>query len=329
MRRASTAIPSTPKDSRGSKGNSMSPSGDGRVTRRPPPERTVAEKQIVDAEHFKVNIMPPTGKSPEVIQNMDQLFHSLTQFLQKMANEDDEFFHITCHVDVGLKAKIERGEFVELERLLPCDRLSKLSDDKALTLVNRDGNTYFVPSDSSSGKITKIRHWEQAFRVYAAVYSNANPSRSAEIWQYVYVINTAPSSFQWENVAHYDFTFRQLMHANPNHSWGKTYTQLWNIAMKDPIHHSSNNYSSAGNESGRVTYRDWCDNCCWRYNRGKLKKWNCKFDCRCNYCGAYNHASINCFKKKNSHNHNRDNRDDSRHSEGKCKHSSPNKSKRQ
>ena len=33
--------------------------------------------------------------------------------------EDDEFFHLTCHVEASMKQKIERGEFIELDKLLP------------------------------------------------------------------------------------------------------------------------------------------------------------------------------------------------------------------
>ena len=272
------------------------------------PEPTAAANIILDAERFKANVMPPTGNGDSgnqlvLQQNPDGLFQGLTEFLRKMAhNEDDEFFHITCHVGANLKAKIERGEFVDLEKLLPRDRMSKLTDERSLTLINHDGNMFFMPADNGPGKITNVRCWEQAFRVYAAVYSNANPSRPAEIWQYVYVINTAASSFQWENVAYYDFTFRQLMHANPHCSWGKTYVQLWNLAMKDPIQRNVNNQNygsnSNTNNSNRQIYGDWRDNCCWRYNHGKCKKWNCRFDHRCNYCGAYNHPSVNCYKKK-------------------------------
>ena len=31
---------------------------------------------------------------------------------------DDDFFHLTCHIDPSLFLKIEKGEFVELEKLL-------------------------------------------------------------------------------------------------------------------------------------------------------------------------------------------------------------------
>ena len=248
----------------------------------------------------------------------DDLFRGLTEYLKRMVStDDDEFFHITCHVDPNLKQRIKKGEYVDLEKLLPKDRMSmRGSDQQTLTLVNRDGNTFFVPSEHSN-RITNVRRWEQAFRVYAAVYSNANPSRSAEIWQYVYVINTAASSFLWENVAYYDFTFRQLMNKYPNRSWAKTYNQLWNLSMKDPIPKNVQNTSvvhhysggGGGNSAGgdnftshkqeNKKYGDWRDRCCWRFNGSGCKKWNCRFDHRCNYCGSWSHNVKNCDKKKN------------------------------
>ena len=69
---------------------------------------------------------------------------------------DDEFFHIVCHMDVGLRTKIEHGEFVELERLLPHDPTKKMTDESRLELVNHDGATFFVPSADRDNKITGI-----------------------------------------------------------------------------------------------------------------------------------------------------------------------------
>ena len=272
--------------------------------------RQQREQLTLEAEKHTASLEKPTGE-----QFHDELFRGLTDYLKCMVSvEDDKFFHITCHVDPTLKQKIERGEYVDLERLLPKDRMSmKCIDQQALTLVNHDGNTYFVPAEHSS-KITNVRRWEQAFRVYAAVYSNANPSRSAEIWQYVYVINTAAASYVWDNVAYYDYTFRQLMHKYPNRSWAKNYNQLWNLAMKDPIPkndaqtHQSSYFSGGPGTSGpqqhtsgggSQKYGDWRDRCCWRYNGAGCKKWNCRFDHKCNYCGSWSHNAKNCEKKKN------------------------------
>ena len=62
---------------------------------------------------------------------------------------------------------------MDLENLLPQTR-SKLSNhENKLDLVFKDGHSYFVPASSES-HINGIRHSEQAFRIYAAIYSQAN-----------------------------------------------------------------------------------------------------------------------------------------------------------
>ena len=73
-----------------------------------------------------------------------------------------------------------------------------------LELVTREGMTYFAPAQDRTTKITGLRKWEQAFRVYAAIYTQKHPEHASEIWQDMYVINLAASSLQWENVSFYD-----------------------------------------------------------------------------------------------------------------------------
>ena len=100
-------------------------------------------------------------------------------------------------------------------------------------LIAQGTQSYLCPPNDSRGgmKINSVKKWDQAFRVYAAIYTQANPTRSSEIWQYVYVIHTAATSNPWDNVAFYDITFRELMASKPWRSWGKTYTQGWNMAL--------------------------------------------------------------------------------------------------
>ena len=208
-------------------------------------------------------------------------------------DEDDDFFHVSCHIEGSLKDKIEQGEYVELEKLLPCTCAQVTNPEHRLQLVQKDGETFLGMADTRQLQINSVRKWEQAFRVYATIYSQANPSRSSEIWQYVHVINTAAQSFSWENVAYYDTTFRHLMAKRPERSWAKTYTQLWNIAMCDPL--GKFGHSSYGTLQSRS---DSKDNICWRWNKGKCKKWNCKFEHKCSYCGMHNHQYSNCMKRK-------------------------------
>ena len=109
-----------------------------------------------------------------------------------------------------------------------------MNDEQCMQFVNKDGVSYLVSADRDL-KINGICHWEQAFKIYAAIYSKVNPHHSSKIWQYVHIINTAAGAYVWENVAYYDFTFWQLMSERPECSWSQTYNQLWNLAMYEPL----------------------------------------------------------------------------------------------
>ena len=221
----------------------------------------LARNKAKDAEKYKAQINEPKGRS--LVDN---------------GLSDDDFFHVMCHVETGLKTKIENGEYMELEKLLP---KNKQRTEGKMELINKNGATFFVPAETNAGKINGIRRWEQAFRVYAAIYSAANPHRAAEIWQYVYVINTAALSYTWENVATYDYTFRQLMAFNPGRSWSKTYTQGWNLCMRDPVNKLQNN-----NYAGRST-TGYNDNQGHGSNRNYAKAGGQKSD----YCWDFNRVN--------------------------------------
>ena len=254
--------------------------------------KEIADNIIIDAERFKASVQPPKGRSLNI------------QRLLEYMDDDDEFFHVTCHIDPSLKAKIERGEFVDLERLLPKDKLCSggniaYESESKVELVSHAGHTYFKPVRDRDAQITGLRKWEQAFRVYAAIYTVANPERSGEIWQYMHVINVAASAYHWDNVAYYDLTFRQLMAYKPNRSWAKTYNQGWNLAMRDPLIKAtpSSNFGGRNNNNGSGK-KDWRDDCCWQYNRNRCKNGSsCHFDHRCTYCGGWNHGYYNCRKR--------------------------------
>ena len=229
--------------------------------------RCKAEGAIVEAEKFRASIAEPPGKydaveSQDIVQ-CGQLFDKMdmqgncgqnmidcgqTNISQGSGDKnrilpdigsgvgDDDLFHLTCFIEPSLIHKIEKGEFVELEKLLPKDRSSFNRGggcENRLEWVQHDGSTYLVTAGGKEQKITGIRRWEQAFRVYATIYCAANPQRAKEIWQYIAVINTAASTYIWDNVYNYDITFRHLMAFNPNRSWAVTYNQMWNLSMKD------------------------------------------------------------------------------------------------
>ena len=282
-----------------------------------------AHKLIVEAERHHVETELPRGNTrPKInfeanltpnidISNVQGLVpQSVGNNVESaMKNKpvgitDDEFFHLTCHVDPNLKQKIEHGEFVELEKLLVKDRFKSSGQDfgQRMELVSRGGETFIMPADRDQ-KITNIRKWEQAFYIYAAIYSQANPHRSSEIWQYVFVINSAASTYVWENVASYDFTFRQLMACNPMRNWLNIYHQMWNLTMREVI--PRNNFQNqgagdSGNKKGSQSKRAKRTLYCWSFNRGEKCKFDphCKFIKRCSYCDSAAHGQFECPKLK-------------------------------
>ena len=200
-----------------------------------------ARKLVVNSETHKATVEPPArGK---LIEQFDKLQAPPDDM------DDDQFFHLTCHVDNSLKEKIEQGEFVNLERLLPKKR-SFSNEEGRLEWTTKDGMTFLTPVQDKETKINSFKKWDQAFRVYAAIYCNANPSRSGEVWQYIHTIFSASVSYQWDNVSYYDTVFRQMMAERPRRSWSKTYMQLWQLALRDRIPNSTNVAHSQMSSSG-------------------------------------------------------------------------------
>ena len=229
---------------------------------------------------------------------------------------DDDFFHMTCHIDPNLIHKIEKGEFVELEKLIPKEKFQQ-GEDNRLEWVQRDGGTFLVPAQSGT-KIGSFRKWEQAFRAYATIYCGANPHRSKEIWQYISVINTAASSFMWDNVYNYDITFRHLMAFNPQRSWSVCYHQMWNLSMRDPLpkninskfggnsfqYHGNGSNGNRNNANNNNANNKKKPDYCWNFNKEVPCKFGarCKYIERCKYCDSGNHGVINCPKLKQKQN---------------------------
>ena len=249
--------------------------------------RQVAEDLIIAAERNKAAVTaPPKGIVPDSKSN-------------DVDDDDDEFFNLTCHVDEKIRVLISEGKYVDLETLIPKNIWHKDQDEPRMDLVSHESGvraSFWIPqTHEKDKKITNVRKWDQAFRVYAAIYCKSNPHRASEIWQYVNLINSAAASFVWDNVAHYDYKFRKLMSSKPARSWARTHTQLYTTIMHEHLGKGGVSQSQGSSK------KDWRELCCWRFNRGKCNKSAsaCKFEHRCTGCGMYNHGYHNCNKRRN------------------------------
>ena len=79
-----------------------------------------ADKALLEAEKYRANIAQPGKQLP-------------LEFIQDIGAgvSDDDFFHLTCHIDPNLIHKIEKGEFIELEKLLPKDKLGQSNNEES------------------------------------------------------------------------------------------------------------------------------------------------------------------------------------------------------
>ena len=86
--------------------------------------RRKAEATVIEVEKFQA---APTGNfeisNPQIVNKVP---------VQNIPNigggvSDDDFFHLVCHIEPNLIHKIENGEFIELEKLLPKSSVGNVS----------------------------------------------------------------------------------------------------------------------------------------------------------------------------------------------------------
>ena len=121
---------------------------------------------------------------------------------------DKEYAIIGAHVDKSIRKKIIVGDYVDFSRLISHDRLIQ-ENDKRMEIVSKNGQTYFQPvSERETGNINSLVKWDQAYRVFCAIYTEIHPNRANELLQYSHIIHHAANLFIWENVYAYDMDFR-------------------------------------------------------------------------------------------------------------------------
>ena len=239
-----------------------------------------AETLIREAEAAKTRIFDTPGK--EFLPYSNEFIHT--------GLVDEKFLCIGAHLEEGLRQEIVTGQYVDFARLLPKEKSAE--DENRLELLHKDGHTYWVPAgDLRSGNIiSNFAKWEQAFRIFANVYTKRHPHKSSELLQYSHIIHTASQSYMWENVYAYDKDFRMHLSEFPQRMWGIILQQSWSLRLKDKIKHSQDSLWRPSNQSHEHDY-------CKCHNRGYCSYGlECRYKHRCLYCHKYGHGFANCRK---------------------------------
>ena len=104
-----------------------------------------------------------------------------------------------------------------------------------MQMMNKDGKIFFVAaSEAQTPNINFYERWEEAFRVYAGIFAQANPKRASELFQHMANIREAANIFSWESVYAYDKQFREIMGFFPQRNWGIIYNHGWMMMLKSP-----------------------------------------------------------------------------------------------
>ena len=142
-----------------------------------PSIRDQAHARIVEAEKYRAEIEKPTGKQDLFtglfgMSEESQGSINRCEFPEKPILDDDEFMHITCHVEDNLVSIAENGGFLELDKVLTkYNKSFNQEESQKLEMVSKDGQVYYVPREEKSTKINNVVAWEKAFRIYMAMYA--------------------------------------------------------------------------------------------------------------------------------------------------------------
>ena len=262
-------------------GVQRSSDGDGSVeVAEGQPKLDRVDKLIQQAELAKARIFNPPGKGL-----YEQFSHVCA------VTTDENYMHLTAHVDETIQQKIEKGEYVDLGKLIPRDRVIQ-EEDNRMQLVLKDAKSYWVLIVEQTS-INSYVKWEKAFRVYADIYSRANPFQATKLIEYSHIIHTILRSYSWDCVYLYDKDFRLHMARNPLRNWLVILQQAWSLCLRDQNRY--NFHAPHNNSNNRPQSHK--DICC-RYNAGRCTYGlRCKYEHRCSYCLKLGHVEINCRKK--------------------------------
>ena len=127
------------------------------------------DQLLREAEQYKTGAYKVAGR--KLIKDID---NSRVQVVLI----DEEYLAIGSHLDALTKSKIELGEYVDLAKLLPKDKVAS-EDDHRLEMINKGGLTYWIPlAEKELSPVKSYIRWEQAFRVYMNIYAKSNPEGS-------------------------------------------------------------------------------------------------------------------------------------------------------
>ena len=166
-----------------------------------PPDRTaqpdmgleeIGDNNVRLAEKAKAAMYPPKGE--QNLNNFDLIqLQKTNNFNKDLSLIDQDYIVVSGHVDSLLQQKIAQGDYVDFSKLLPKDKILVEEDDR-MELVVCNGKAYWTPV-TEGVSISGFSKWEQAFRVFANIYTRTHPDRAGQLIEYNHIIHLIAQSF--------------------------------------------------------------------------------------------------------------------------------------
>lgn len=190
-------------------------------------------------------------------------------------------------IDSKIKGKIWANQFIDLYTLLPSKRKERLE------LVD-NGDGVIRCKKSTSGSITSIDHWLEAFHVFVAIYTAKYPTEAPSLMRHMNIVHKLAKQAGDEAALFYDEQFRLWREDQPELlPWGMINSELQNEALAMGISKTFKQ-NPAGQRKPKTGIKKYC----FRFNNqnGQCPKGkDCSFPHICQKCGGP-HSRKQCPK---------------------------------
>jgi len=204
--------------------------------------------------------------------------------------------------------KILRGEFVEMEELLP-ENVAAARDPVELVTNNDGRNIALNVCSSKKRSIQDFPAWLEAFVIYMGAIVQVAPHRAHELLSYQYIIMMANQQFATPAVLNYDRAFRTAL-AGTSAPWSAINQTLWSLHLissprpscpKCVTHHSRDRCPGQQQPSQQpfLAGAGHTRQVCFNYNRGRpCTQQPCTRLHTCSSCREKGHSAHNCSTTK-------------------------------
>ena len=143
------------------------------------------------------------------------------------------------HVSISTREKIKRGEYIELNSLLPPTPGYQVEESlaKRIRLSEDDGQLVLsTTSGAAKRKLDNLAAWLEAWSIYCSILFVAQSDRASELIAYQLRIVQAARKYRWPAVLEYDMCFRQKAAYIPALQWDTVDTDLYTRCFTGQTH---------------------------------------------------------------------------------------------